>query len=68
VYPTFDLGGVLFDLDRSQGNRWMHRLHPRLAEALGKKMVLPQRKVTSLEGFSDGRLTEGGEGTHGQCL
>jgi hypothetical protein len=51
VYPTFDLAGFLFDLDRSQANRWMHRLQPLLAEALGKKMALPQRKVTSLEGF-----------------
>ena len=24
-YPTFDLDGLLFDLDRSQANRWMHR-------------------------------------------
>jgi len=24
-YPTFDLAGILFDLDRSQANRWMHR-------------------------------------------
>jgi hypothetical protein len=51
VYPTFDLAGFLFDLDRSQANRWMHRLQPLLEEALGKKMALPQRKVTSLEGF-----------------
>ena len=26
-YPTFDLAGIIFDLDRSQANRWMHRLH-----------------------------------------
>ena len=25
-YPTFDLAGLLFDLDRSQANRWLHRL------------------------------------------
>jgi hypothetical protein len=25
-YPTFDLAGLLFDIDRSQANRWMHRL------------------------------------------
>ena len=23
-YPTFDLAGILFDVDRSQANRWMH--------------------------------------------
>lgn len=32
-YPTFDLAGVLFDIDRSQANRWMHRLQPVLEKA-----------------------------------
>ncbi|MDJ0691332.1 MAG: transposase family protein [Xenococcaceae cyanobacterium MO_188.B32] len=32
-YPTFDLAGVLFDLDRSQANRWMHRLQKVLEKA-----------------------------------
>jgi hypothetical protein len=27
-YPTFDLAAVLFDFDRSQANRWVHRLQP----------------------------------------
>jgi DDE superfamily endonuclease/Helix-turn-helix of DDE superfamily endonuclease len=51
VYPTFDLAGFLFDLDRAQANRWMHRLQPLLEETLGEKMALPKRKVTSLEDF-----------------
>ncbi len=51
MYPTFDLAGVLFDLDRAQANRWMHRLQPLLEEALGEKMALPKRKLTSLEEF-----------------
>jgi hypothetical protein len=51
VYPTFDLAGFLFDLDRSQANRWMHRLQPLLEQALGEKMALPKRKLTSLEAF-----------------
>lgn len=50
-YPTFDLAGLLFDLDRSQANRWMHRLQPILEAALGKKMVLPQRKLCSMADF-----------------
>ena len=25
-YPTFDLAGLLFDVDRSQSNRWLHKL------------------------------------------
>ena len=50
-YPTFDLAGILFDLDRSQANRWMHRLQPILEKALGKKMALPKRKITSMSEF-----------------
>lgn len=51
VYPTFDLAGFLFDLDRSQANRWMHRLQPLVEAALGEKLALPKRKLTSLEEF-----------------
>jgi hypothetical protein len=51
VYPTFDLAGVLFDLDRSQANRRMHRLQPLLEEALGEQLALPKRKITRLEEF-----------------
>ena len=50
-YPTFDLLGVLFDLDRSQANRWVHRLQPILEKALGKKMALPQRKIRNMGEF-----------------
>lgn len=50
-YPTFDLAGILFDLDRSQTNRWMHRLQPILESALNQKMVLPMRQVRSVQEF-----------------
>jgi hypothetical protein len=50
-YPTFDLAGLLFDLDRSQANRWMHRLQPVLEAALGQRLALPKRKLRSLEEF-----------------
>ena len=50
-YPTFDLAGVLFDLDRSQAHRWMHRLQPILEQALGVKMALPKRKISSMDEF-----------------
>jgi len=33
-YPTFDLAGLLFDLDRAQAHHWMHRLQPILEELL----------------------------------
>src|SRR5512146_1338768 len=50
-YPTFDLAGLLFDLDRSQANRWMHRLQPVLEAALGQQLALPKRKLSSLSEF-----------------
>lgn len=50
-YPTFDLAGIVFDLDRSQANRWLHRLQPILETALGKQLALPERKLESIEQF-----------------
>ena len=52
-YPTFDLAGVMFDLDRSQTHRWVHRLQPILEASLATKMVLPVRKLTSIEQFNE---------------
>jgi hypothetical protein len=50
-YPTFDLGSVLFDFDRTQAHRWVHRLQPILEKTLGEKKVLPLRKLSSIEEF-----------------
>ncbi|MEP0919992.1 transposase [Leptolyngbya sp. DQ-M1] len=50
-YPTFDLAGILFDLDRSQTHEWMHELQPVLEAALGHEMVLPERKLRSIDAF-----------------
>lgn len=50
-YPTFDLAGMIFDMHRSQAHEWMQRLQPILEEALGEKMVLPERKIDSIEAF-----------------
>lgn len=50
-YPTFDLAGIIFDLHRSQAHDWMHRLQPILEKTLGKKMVLPERKLDSIAAF-----------------
>ena len=36
-YPTFDLAGILFDIDRSQAHYWVHRLQTMLEAALGEK-------------------------------
>lgn len=50
-YPTFDVLGLLFDLERGRSHRWVHRLQGILETALGKKMVLPERKIESIEQF-----------------
>lgn len=50
-YPTFDVAAVLFDFERSQANRWVHRLQPILEKVLGEKKVLPLRKIESIEEF-----------------
>lgn len=50
-YPTFDLAGLLFDIDRAQAHHWMHRLQPILETALGEKLVLPERQLRSIEDF-----------------
>lgn len=52
-YPTFDLAGLVFELNRSQANRWLHRLQPVLEAAIGKKMALPKRKIHSMEEFME---------------
>ena len=50
-YPTFDLAGLLFDFNRSQANRWLHRLQPTLEAALGRELVLPKRQLHTLAEF-----------------
>jgi hypothetical protein len=53
MYPTFDVAELLFDLDRSQANRWRRCLQPLGEEALGQTLALPKRKLTSLEEVVD---------------
>ncbi|MCS6815199.1 MAG: transposase [Cyanobacteria bacterium] len=50
-YPTFDVLSFLFELERGRSNRWVHRLQRILERALGKKMVLPERKIESIAQF-----------------
>jgi len=51
VYPTFDLAGFLYGVDRSQTNRWFHSLLPVLEKTLKRECTLPERKIASLEEF-----------------
>lgn len=50
-YPTFDVAGFFFDADRSQPCRWVGTYLPLLEKTLGKKVVLPERKISSAEEF-----------------
>jgi hypothetical protein len=50
-YPTMDLAGFFFGVDRSRIQRWVKELLPLLEEALGREVVLPARKINSVEEF-----------------
>ena len=48
-YPTFDLLGLIFDLDRSNACRNVHKLIPIIEKILGEAMVMPKRKTHTIE-------------------
>lgn len=50
-YPTMDLGGFFFGVDKSRIQRWVKELLPLLEETLGREVVLPVRKINSVEEF-----------------
>jgi len=50
-YPTLDLAGFFFNVDKSRIQRWVKELLPLLEETLGREMVLPARKINSVEEF-----------------
>jgi len=52
TYPTFDVLGAFFNVDRSTACRWVHSFLPILERALGKEMVLPERQIESLSDFT----------------
>lgn len=49
VYPTFDVLGCFFDKGRSRSCKELHVYTAVLKKVLGRELVLPERKVTSLE-------------------
>ena len=50
-YPTYDLAGFIFEADRSQACRWVKELLPVLQGSLDWELVLPKRKINSVEEF-----------------
>ena len=51
VYPTFDLAGFIFGVDRSRPCTWKGVFLPLLEKALGQECVLPKRRINSMEEF-----------------
>ena len=51
VYPTFDVFGFHIGCNRSQAKRRIDTLFPVLEMTLKRKLVLPERKITSVEEF-----------------
>jgi hypothetical protein len=48
-YPTFDVAGALYGVNRSQAHRWTQRLLLILEKALGQALVLPERQIHHAE-------------------
>lgn len=51
VYPTYDVAGFIFNVNRSQACRWVHKLLPLVEKALDRRFVLPKRQIASVEEF-----------------
>ena len=50
-YPTFDVAGLLFEVDRSRACRWVGEWLPLLEAVLGRAAVLPARPLPSVAEF-----------------
>jgi hypothetical protein len=51
AYPTYDVLSSIFNLDRGPACRRVQQLLPVLEATLGRKIVLPARKINSIEEF-----------------
>ena len=51
AYPTYDVLSAIFNLDRGPACRRTQQLLPVLEATLGRKIVLPERKIRSIEEF-----------------
>ncbi len=49
IYPTYDLAGFIFGVDRSRCCRWTKSLMSLLEQALGRTITMPKRRVSSIE-------------------
>lgn len=51
IYPTYDVIAFFYGVNRAQTCRWVAELLPKLEKVLGQEVVLPARKVDSVEEF-----------------
>lgn len=51
TYPTFDFLGFIFGLHRSKAHKNTVKLLDSLEKALGRKLVMPEKKISSMEEF-----------------
>ena len=51
VYPTFDVAAYVFGSSKSRTQVWAHKILPILEKTLGRKLVLPKRRISSVEEF-----------------
>jgi len=51
VYPTFDVAAFVFNSSKTRTHVWKDQTLPLLEKTLGRKLVLPKRKISTLEEF-----------------
>ena len=49
VYPTYDLAGFIFGVDRSRCCRWVQEFMKLVEKAIGRNIVMPKRQIRSIE-------------------
>lgn len=49
IYSTYDLAGFVFNADRSRCFHWTKDFLPLLEKTLGRNIVMPKRKISSVE-------------------
>jgi hypothetical protein len=51
AYPTYDVLAFVANFHRTRACQWCLRLFPLLEKTLGRNLVLPERKISSVEEF-----------------
>ncbi len=51
VYPTFDVAAYVFSSSKTKTHLWVKNILPLLEKTLGRKLVLPKRRISTPEEF-----------------